>query len=73
MEKEKRKRVIKRENCLLTIRATASDILNRKMTLSGRYAFEWKVSIETDEYVITTTFKNRKEALTFFNKKKKKH
>lgn len=66
------KRTIRKKNCQPKIRITATDILGRTMTLTGRYAFEYSVVIETEHGMTCFTHPTRKEALADFNKRKAK-
>lgn len=70
--KHTEKRTIKRKNCQPKIRITATDVLGRTMTLTGRYAFEYSVVIETEHGMTCFTHSTRKEALADFNKRKAK-
>lgn len=60
--------VIHRENCDNVIREIITDVVGRKVILSGMYAFEWYITICSKEKTIRKTYSNRAEALKEFNK-----
>lgn len=66
------KRTIKRKNCQPKIRITATDTFGRTLTLTGRYAFEYSVVVETEHGMTCFVHATRKEALADFNRRKAK-
>lgn len=63
-----RKNVYHRENCDCFIRNIIIDIYGRKVVLSGQHAFEWSITIYTEERIIKTTYPNGKIARKEFCK-----
>lgn len=67
-----KKHTFHRENCTNCIRMSIVDMLGRTIVLSGIHAFEWQVSIISDNNLTIIRFANRIEATKEFNKYRRK-
>ena len=67
-----KKRTYHRENCDNRIREIITDMLGRTIVLAGKHAFEWSITICSDNTYYKITYKNRIEATKEFNKFKLK-
>lgn len=62
-KQKRRERNIHKSNCVNQVRFTVTDQLGNVVTVSGKYAYEWTLSINKDGMVIQTSFENRRKAL----------
>lgn len=67
-----RKRTYHRENCDCFVREIIVDVCGRRIILSGQHAFEWSITIYTEERIVKTTYPNGREARKEFRKYKRK-
>ena len=67
-----RKHIYHRENCDCFTREITVDIYGRKVVLSGQHAFEWSITVYTEERIVRTTYPNSREARKEFYKYKRK-
>lgn len=67
-----KKHIYHRENCNCFVRETITDIYGRIIVLSGQHAFEWSITIYTEERIVRITYPNSREARKEFYKYKRK-
>ena len=67
-----RKYTLHRENCDCFIRETIIDVLGRTISIGGRHAFEYTITIQFNNTITTKKFPNGREARKEFSKYKRK-
>lgn len=67
-----KKHIFHRENCDCFVREVIIDILGRTVTLGGQHAFEWFITIYTEDRIIRFEYPNGKTARQEFKKYKRK-
>lgn len=67
-----RKYTLHRENCDCFIRETIIDIYGRKISIGGRYAFEYSITIQFNNSITVRKFPDGKSARKEFQKYKRK-
>lgn len=68
----KRKYTYHRENCNCFVREVFVDILGRTIVLGGQHAFEWSITVYTQDRIIKTIYPTGRQAREEFKKYKKK-
>lgn len=69
----RKKHEFHKENCEIKVREVIEDMFGNIIVLSGQHAFEWSITVCSNDTYIKTAYKNSKEARKQFRKYKNKH